>query len=95
MFACVVQMRDTNELQVSRMTWEGADTSRQYNQKFSLEGVVDSVGGTHLVSYSSGNGTGGHDIHIFNQIHGDDLTEFKREKDDLSGTWSQNNIAVR
>lgn len=95
MFVCVVQKHNPNELQVSQMTWSGENTAREYDRSFSLEGGADSVGGTRLTTYSRSNGTGGNDVFIFNQMHGDDLTELKRGLEDLNGTWSENNIATR
>ncbi|KAM0715748.1 hypothetical protein Q7P37_008262 [Cladosporium fusiforme] len=91
---CVVQKQESNELQVSKMTWQGENTTREDDRSLSLENVGDSVRGTRLATFSTSE-SGETYVRVFNQIIGDDITELKRGLEDESGMWSQNNIAPR
>ena len=91
---CVVQKRDSHELQVSLMSWDGGNTTRQYNRSISLEDVTDNVRGTHIFAHSVLNdrGSGNDTAYIYSQVTGDDITEFYRNLDNADATWSQDSV---
>lgn len=91
---CVTQKQESNELQASKMIWQGRNTTRENDRNLSLQGVDDSVRGTHLTTFSS-NEAGETYVRVFSQIIGDDVTELKRGLQDKGGLWSQDNIVPR